>query len=74
MYKIKRQNNPNNALNDLYAIRCQQGSDEKVLRLETDGGTCTLNSMTNEFPIQSLHLAADCFRIGKTINQFRHLC
>ena len=34
----------------------------------------TLNSISNEFPSTTIHSATDCFRLGKTINQFRRLC
>ena len=73
IYKIQHEDNPNDSCNDFYPIRCQQGNDEKVLRLQKDGKTHTLNSLTNEFPILSIQSAADCFRMGKTINQFRRL-
>ena len=51
-----------------------QGNDEKILRLQNDGESYTLNSIRNEFPTLSAQSAADCFRMGKTINQFRRLC
>ena len=34
----------------------------------------TLNSISTDFPTPSVQLAADCFRMGRTINQFRRLC
>ena len=34
----------------------------------------TLNSLSNEFLSTTIHSATDCFRLGKTINQFRRLC
>ena len=30
--------------------------------------------MSNDFATSSVQLAADCFRMGRTINQFRRLC
>ena len=39
-----------------------------------DGEIFTLNSLSNEFPITTIQSATDCFRLGKTINQFRRLC
>ena len=71
--KIQHEDNPNDSCNDFYPIRCQQGNDEKVLKLQNDDETYTLNSLTNEFPILSIQSAADCFRMGKAINQFRRL-
>ena len=73
IYKIQHEDNPNDSCNDFYPIRCQQGNDEKVLKLQNDGETYTLNSLTNEFPILSIQSAADCFRMGKTIDQFRRM-
>ena len=49
-------------------------NDNKVLRLYNDGENFTLNSLSNEFPSTTIHSATDCFRLGKTINQFRRLC
>ena len=45
-----------------------------MTRLQNDGESYTLNSISNEFPTLSVHSAADCFRMGKTINQLRRLC
>ena len=36
--------------------------------------TFTPNSLSNEFPSTTIQSATDCFRLGKTINQFRRLC
>ena len=73
-YKIQHEDNPHDTCNDFYPIHRQQGNDEKILRLQNDGESYTLNSISNEFPIVSAQSAADCFRMGKTINQFRRLC
>ena len=42
--------------------------------MHTDGEDFTLNSLSNEFPSTTIQSATDCFRLGKTINQFRRLC
>ena len=34
----------------------------------------TLNKLSNEFPTTTIQSATDCFRLGRTINQFRRLC
>ena len=60
--------------NDFYPIHCQQGNDNKVLRLHNYGENFTLNSLNNEFPSTTIQSATDCFRLGKTIKQFRRLC
>ena len=38
------------------------------------GKNFTLNSLSNEFPSTTIQSATDCFRLGRTINQFRRLC
>ena len=73
-YKIQYEDNPHNTCNDFYPIHRQQGNDEKILRLRNDGKSYTLNSISNEFLTLCAQSAADCFRMGKTINQFRRLC
>ena len=73
-YKIQHEDNPHDTCNDFYPIHRQQGNDEKILRLQNDGESYTLNSISNEFPNLSAQSAADCFCTGKTINLFRRLC
>ena len=73
-YKIQHEDNPHDTCNDFYPIHRQQGNDEKILRLQNDGESYTLNSISNEFTILSAQSAADCFRMGKTNNLFRRLC
>ena len=73
-YRIQHGDNPNDTCNDFYPIHCQQGKNNKVLRLHIDGENFTLNILSNEFPTTTIQSATDCFRLGKTINQFRRLC
>ena len=42
--------------------------------MHNDGENFTLNNLSNEFPSTTILSATDCFRLGKTINQFRRLC
>ena len=42
--------------------------------MHNDGENFTLTSLSNEFPPTTRQSATDCFRLGKTINQFRRLC
>ena len=74
LYKTQHEDNPHDTCNDFYPIYRQQGNDEKIFRLHNDGESYTLNSLSNESPILSAQSAADCFRMGKTINKFRRLC
>ena len=73
-YRIQHDDNPNDTCNDFYPIHCQQKNDNKVLRLHIDGENFTVNSLSNEFPTTTIQTATDCFRLGRTINQFRRLC
>ena len=73
-YGFQHDDNPDDTCNDFYPIHCQQGNDNKVLRLHNDGETFTLNSLSNEFPTTTIQSATDFFRLGRTINQFRRLC
>ena len=73
-YRIQHDDNPNDTWNDFYPIHCQQGNDNKVLRLHNDGEKFTINSLSNEFPTTTIQSATNCFRLGRTINQFRRLC
>ena len=73
-YKINHDDTPAETCNDFYPIHCQQGHNQKILRLHTDGEDFSLNSISNDLATPSVQLAADCFRMGSTINQFRRLC
>ena len=73
-YRIQHDDNPNDTCSDFYLIHCQQGNDDKVLRLHNDGENFTLKSLSKEFPTTTVQSATDCFRLGRTIYQFRRLC
>ena len=73
-YRIQYDDTTNGTWNDFYPIDCQQGNDNKVLRLRDDGKNFTLNSLSNEFPSTTIQIATDFFRLGRTINQLRRLC
>ena len=73
-YKINHDDTSAEKCNDFYPINCQQGKDQKILRLHNDGKNFSLNSISTEFATSTAQLAADCFRMGRTINQFRRLC
>ena len=48
--------------------------DNKFLRLHNEGENFTLKSLSNKFPSTTIQSATDCFRLGKTVSQFRCLC
>ena len=67
-YRIEHDDNPNDTCIDIYPIHCQQGNDNKVLRLHNDAENFTLNNLSNEFPTTTIQSATDCFRLSRTIN------
>ena len=73
-YKISHDDTSAEMCNDSYPIHCQQGKDQKILRLHNDGEKVSFNSISNDFGTSLVQLAADCFRMGRTINQFRRFC
>ena len=73
-YKINHDGTAAETCNDFYPIHCQQGKDQKLLRLHNDGENFSPNSISTDFATSSVQLAADCFRMGRTIKQFRRLC
>ena len=73
-YKINHDDTSAETCNDFYPIHGQQGTDQKILRLHNDGENFSLNSISTDFSTSSVQSAADCFRMGRTINQFRRLC
>ena len=73
-YQIQHEDNPNDTCNDFYPIKYKRCIEEKILRLQNDGGDFTVSSMLDEFPIIPVQQASDCFRMGKLINQFRRIC
>ena len=72
-YKINHDDTAAETCNDFYPIHCQQGKDQKTLRLHNDGENFSPNSISTDFATSSVQLAADCFRMGRTINQFQRL-
>ena len=73
-YRIQHDDNRNDTCNDFYPIHCQEKNDNKVLWLHTEGENFTLNSLSNAILTTTIQSATDCFRLGRTINQFRRLC
>ena len=73
-YRVQHDDNPSDTCSRFYPIHCQPGNDNKGLRLHNDGINFTLNILSNKFPTTTIQSATDCFRLGRTINQFRRLC
>ena len=73
-YKIDHEDTTADTCNDFYPIHCQQGKDQKILRLHNEGEHFSLDSTSTDLATPSVQLAADCFRMGEALNQFRRLC
>ena len=52
----------------------KRGNEEKIVRLQNGGEDFTVSGILDEFPITSIQQASDCFRMGRSINQFGRLC
>ena len=74
MYKINHEDTTADTFKDFYPIHCQQGKDQKILRLHIDSENLSLNSVSTDLATSSEQFAADCFRMEKAINQFPRLC
>ena len=73
-HKINQDDTAAETCNDFYPIHCQQSKDQKVIRLHNDGKNFSLISISTDSSTSPVQLAADCFRMGRAINQFRRLC
>ena len=74
IYKIQHDEQSLDTSNDFYPIHREQASYGNILRLQKNGGSFMFDSLNNEFPTLSVQYVADCFRMGKSTKQFRHLC
>ena len=74
IYRIQHDKYLEDTCNDFHAIHCQQGANNKGLRLHNEGENFTSISLSNEFLTTTIQSATNCFRIGRRINLFRRLC
>ena len=72
---IEHEDEHNASYNDFYPITCRQGNTRKTFRLKNDGNEHQAENYhkDNEIlaTIQELY---DCFKLGKTVNQYKQLC
>ena len=74
-YTIKHENEQNASDNDFYPIICQQGNMRKTLRLKNDGSEHHLEEYFEDNEVLvTMQDVTDCFKFGKTINQYKQLC
>ena len=74
-YTIKHEDEQNASYNDFYPIICQKGNTRKTLTLENDGNEHHVEDYyeINEV-LATMQDMTDCFKLGKTINQYKQLC
>ena len=74
-YTIKHEEEQNASHNDFYPIICQQGNTRKTLRLKNDGNEHHVEEYLEDNEVlATMQDMTDCFKLGKTINQYKQLC
>ena len=72
---IKHEEEQNASYNDFYPIICQEGNRRKSLRLKNDGNEHHVEDYLEDNEVlATMQDMTDCFRLGKTINQYKQLC
>ena len=71
----KHEEEQNASHNDFYPIICQQGIIRKTLRLKNDGNEHHVEDYLEDNEVlATMQDMTDCFKLGKTINQYKQLC
>ena len=74
-YTIKHEDEKNSSHNDFYPMICQQGNTKKTLRHGNDGnGHHVEDYLEDNEVLATKQDMTDCFKLGKTINQYKQLC
>ena len=73
-YTIKHEEEQNAYYNNFYPIICQQGNTRKNLRLRNDGNEHHVEDHLGDNELLATMHAPDCFKLGKTIHQYKHFC
>ena len=61
--------------NDFFPIFCQKGKDQRLLHLKNDGEEHEVENYENQQAVMATGQdIADCFKLGKSINQYKNLC
>ena len=71
-YTIKHEDSQDISCNDFFPIICQHGNDRQILHLKNDGDEQHIENYIedNEF-LATMQDMTDCFKLGKTINQYK---
>ena len=74
-YTIKHEEEQNASYNNFYPIICQQSNTKKTLRLKNEGNDHHVEEYLEDNEVlATMQDMTDCFKLGKTINQYKQLC
>ena len=74
-YTIKHEEEQNASYNDFYPIICQQANTRKTLRLKNGRNEHHVEDYLEDNEVlATMQDMTDCFKLGKTINQYKQLC
>ena len=74
-YTIKHEDEQTASYNDFYPIICRQGNTRKTLSLKNDGNEHHFEDYLDDNEVlATMQDMTDCFKLGKTINQYKQLC
>ena len=74
-YTIKHEDSQDISCNDFFPIICQHGNDRQILHLKNDGDEQYIEDYIEDNEVlATMQDMTDCFKLGKTINQYERLC
>ena len=74
-YAIEHNDDGHCSSNDFFPILCQKGKDQRLLHLKNDGEEHEVEHYENQQTVMATRQdIADCFKLGKSINQYKNLC
>ena len=74
-YTIEHNDDGQCGSNDFFPILCQKGKSQRLLHLENDGEEHEVEHYENQQTVMATRQdIADCFKLGKSINQYKNLC
>ena len=74
-HTIKHEDEQNASYNNFYPIICQQGNVKKTFSLKNDGNEHHVEDYLKDNEVlATMQDMSDCFKLGKTINQYNQLC
>ena len=74
-YTINHEDSQDISCNDFFPIICQHGNDRQILHLKNDGDEQYIEDYFEDNEVlATMQDMTDCFKLGKTINQYKQLC